>query len=117
MLGKLSRFLRAGARKLAMGRDECLNVPETILVMNKSYSHKGRIPDRFTQSGDNLSPDLEWKGLPSGTRGIVVIMEDGGSGRSSAEPVRPCHRFSCSSDGRSSGRRDSERCKHSGEGH
>ncbi len=76
MLGKLSRFLRAGDRKLAMYRDEFSNVPETIVATSKSFSHKDRIPDRFTQSGDDLSPDLEWNGLPSGTRGVVVIVED-----------------------------------------
>lgn len=76
MLGKLSRFLCAGDRKLAMYRNEFSNAPETIVVTSKSFSHKDRIPDRFTQSGDNLSPDLEWNALPSGTRGVVVIVED-----------------------------------------
>ena len=76
MLGKLLRVLRAGDRKLAMCRDEFSNIPETILVTSKNFSHEDRIPDRFTQSGDNLSPDLEWNSLPSGTRSVVVIVED-----------------------------------------
>ena len=76
MLGRLLRHIRAGDRKLTMCQGEFSSVPETILVTSKSFSHKTQIPDRFTQSGDNLSPNLEWKHLPSGTRDIVVIVED-----------------------------------------
>ncbi len=76
MLGRLLRSLRAGDRKLAMCREEFSTVPETILVTSKSFSHQARIPDRFIRSGNDLSPDLAWKGLPPGTRDVVVIVED-----------------------------------------
>ena len=76
MLGRLLRRIRAGDRNLALYHGEFSNIPETILVTSKSFLHKAQIPDRFTQSGDNLSPNLEWKQLPSGIRDIVVIVED-----------------------------------------
>ena len=76
MLGRLLRRIRAGDRKLTVYHREFSNVPKTILVTSKSFLDKAQIPDRFTQSGDSLSPNLEWKQLPSGTRDIVVIVED-----------------------------------------
>lgn len=76
MLGRLSRLIRSGVGKLAMNLEEFSTVPDTILVTSKSFASGGRIPDRFTQSGENLFPDLEWKRLPSGTREVVVIVED-----------------------------------------
>ena len=76
MLERLFGLLRGGDRKLVMYRDEFSTVPETILVTSKSFSHNDLMPDRLTQSGDDLSPDLAWKPLPSGTRDVVVIVQD-----------------------------------------
>jgi len=34
------------------------------------------IPTKFARAGQNVSPPLEWKGAPPGTRSFVVIVED-----------------------------------------
>ena len=34
------------------------------------------IPRKYTQDGDNLSPPLEWREAPRGTRSFVLIVED-----------------------------------------
>lgn len=34
------------------------------------------IPARYTSDGENLSPPLEWSGLPTGTQQLVIICHD-----------------------------------------
>lgn len=34
------------------------------------------IPTRYTADGDNLSPPLQWQGLPAATRSLAIIADD-----------------------------------------
>ena len=34
------------------------------------------IPQQYTGDGRNVSPPLEWQGLPAGTRSLALICED-----------------------------------------
>ncbi|XGV98573.1 MAG: YbhB/YbcL family Raf kinase inhibitor-like protein [Leptolyngbya sp. BL-A-14] len=34
------------------------------------------IPKRYTSDGENVSPSLEWSGLPSGTQQLAIICHD-----------------------------------------
>ena len=36
----------------------------------------GSIPRRFTCDGQNVSPDLEWAGAPTGTAALVLVVDD-----------------------------------------
>ncbi|MCR6628641.1 MAG: YbhB/YbcL family Raf kinase inhibitor-like protein [Magnetospirillum sp.] len=47
-----------------------------LRVRSPAFSDGSEIPRRFTADGDNLSPPLEWSGIPDGTRSLVVVMED-----------------------------------------
>ena len=38
-------------------------------------SHK-RIPDRYSGYGDNVSPALEWTGVPAGAKALVLFVDD-----------------------------------------
>jgi Raf kinase inhibitor-like YbhB/YbcL family protein len=38
------------------------------------------MPRDYTPDGRNISPPLEWRNLPAGTRQIVVLCEDHGAG-------------------------------------
>lgn len=35
-----------------------------------------RIPDEHTCEGADVSPALEWEGLPPGTRSLALVMDD-----------------------------------------
>jgi Raf kinase inhibitor-like YbhB/YbcL family protein len=36
----------------------------------------GAIPRRFTCDGEDVSPDLEWDGVPEGTAALVLVVDD-----------------------------------------
>lgn len=40
------------------------------------FSHNEEIPKRYTCDGRNISPALEWSGLPEGTKSMVLIVDD-----------------------------------------
>jgi len=51
-----------------------------LRLTSKEISHGGRIPRKFTQEAQgavkDISPPLEWYGVPEATQSLVVIMED-----------------------------------------
>ena len=106
MLGKLLRRVRAGKRKLIMHRAEIADVPETIRVTSLSFVHEGKMPPRLTQSGENLSPAIEWQCLPANTCDIMVIMEDPDAPLN--KPFCAYYRLQSVSAERDTGRGDSE---------
>ena len=53
---------------------------EEIVVESPALSDGETVPRRYTPDGHNLSPPLTWRGLPPGTREIVVICADFGAG-------------------------------------
>jgi Raf kinase inhibitor-like YbhB/YbcL family protein len=48
----------------------------TMTVTSQVFPHNGEIPARFTCDGEDVSPPLEWSGLPRGTKAIVLIVDD-----------------------------------------
>ncbi len=47
-----------------------------LKLTSSAFSHKQPIPRKYTCQGENISPALEWTGLPAGTRSLVLIVED-----------------------------------------
>jgi Raf kinase inhibitor-like YbhB/YbcL family protein len=45
-------------------------------LASTAFKDGGEIPSRFTGEGDDLSPDLSWRGLPEGTRSLVLMVDD-----------------------------------------
>lgn len=43
---------------------------------SSSFEDYGKIPQRFTADGENLSPALEWSDIPSGCKSLTLICED-----------------------------------------
>jgi len=41
-----------------------------------AFAHGGAIPSKFTCDGEDLSPHIAWKGIPAGTKSLVLIMDD-----------------------------------------
>jgi Raf kinase inhibitor-like YbhB/YbcL family protein len=52
-----------------------LNVAE-LRVRSPAFEAHGRIPERHTGDGEDISPTLEWSGVPESTRSFAVIMHD-----------------------------------------
>ncbi|MGC9071937.1 MAG: YbhB/YbcL family Raf kinase inhibitor-like protein [Acidilobus sp.] len=48
----------------------------TFTLTTPSFQDGGAIPRRHTCDGEDVSPRLEWNGVPSGTRSLALIMYD-----------------------------------------
>ena len=48
----------------------------TITITSPAFAHNQGIPARYTCDGEDLSPALEWSGLPGETRSVVLIVDD-----------------------------------------
>jgi len=45
-------------------------------LRTRAFESHGRIPDRFSGYGDNVSPALEWTEAPRGTKSFALICHD-----------------------------------------
>ncbi|MBX5462600.1 MAG: YbhB/YbcL family Raf kinase inhibitor-like protein [Steroidobacteraceae bacterium] len=48
----------------------------TLTVTTSAFRPDGRIPNRFTRDGGNVSPEIEWQGAPPQTRSYALVVED-----------------------------------------
>lgn len=48
----------------------------SLKLWSKAFGHGGEIPRRYTCDGKNISPPLEWSGIPQGTRSLVLVIDD-----------------------------------------
>jgi Raf kinase inhibitor-like YbhB/YbcL family protein len=48
----------------------------SLVLMSSAFKNGETIPERCTCSGLNKSPALEWRGIPRGTRSLVLILDD-----------------------------------------
>lgn len=47
-----------------------------IKVTSPAFNEGGMIPTKYTCDGDDMSPPLNWSGIPSGTKTIALISDD-----------------------------------------
>lgn len=47
-----------------------------IQISSSAFGHEGFIPQKYTCDGENISPPLSWKNIPSGTKSIAIINDD-----------------------------------------
>lgn len=47
-----------------------------LAVTIQAFAANQKIPDRFSRDGDNLSPQLEWRGEPAETQSFALVVED-----------------------------------------
>ncbi|MFZ1025485.1 MAG: YbhB/YbcL family Raf kinase inhibitor-like protein [Limnoraphis robusta] len=52
-----------------------LNI-KNLRIVSPAFTAGDRIPKRYTSEGENVSPALEWSGLPSGTQQLALICHD-----------------------------------------
>lgn len=48
-----------------------LNI-KNLRIVSPAFTSGDRIPKRYTSEGKNISPPLEWSGLPSGTKQLAM---------------------------------------------
>lgn len=50
---------------------------EMVLTINSpAFLHEGVIPPAYTCEGADISPPLEWLGVPAGTKSLALIVDD-----------------------------------------
>jgi Raf kinase inhibitor-like YbhB/YbcL family protein len=47
-----------------------------MLIRSPAFADGAAIPRQFTCEGDDLSPPVEWSGLPPGTQSLVLLCDD-----------------------------------------
>jgi hypothetical protein len=52
-----------------------LNIAD-LAISTPAFPPRGAIPDKHVYDGQNISPQLDWTGVPSGTRELAVICHD-----------------------------------------
>lgn len=77
VLGRLLRNVRAGAQRSPLA-DNSFDAPAVITVTSAAFGEGGPIPPMCAGKGvgDDVSPQLGWTGVPSGTRQLVLIIDD-----------------------------------------
>lgn len=50
--------------------------PALIAVRSDAFADGGNIPDQFSAYHQNISPPLEWSGVPDAARSLVLLVED-----------------------------------------
>lgn len=47
-----------------------------MILKSPAFEEGGMIPDRHTCDGENISPPLEWEGVPEGVKSYALLCED-----------------------------------------
>ena len=47
-----------------------------LKLTSPAFKHHDHIPERHTSDGEDVSPALEWSGVPDGTSAFAVVMHD-----------------------------------------
>jgi Raf kinase inhibitor-like YbhB/YbcL family protein len=47
-----------------------------IQISSEAFGDGQRVPTKYTQDGQNVSPPLSWKGVPEKTKELALIVED-----------------------------------------
>jgi Raf kinase inhibitor-like YbhB/YbcL family protein len=53
-----------------------MSSPTPFVLASSGFEDGAAIPPRFTCDGADVSPPLEWRGAPAGTRSLVLIVHD-----------------------------------------
>lgn len=59
----------------AQKQDEVIQMGELKLT-SSAFKNEGRIPDKYTCMGEDISPPLEINGVPEGAKSLVLIIDD-----------------------------------------
>jgi len=48
----------------------------TLILNSSAFENGAEIPARYTCKGDDVSPPLNWQGVPEAARSLVLIVDD-----------------------------------------
>ncbi len=48
----------------------------TMIIRSPAFQHEHAIPPHYTCDGSDISPPLEWSGVPSGAKSLALIVDD-----------------------------------------
>ena len=77
-LGRLLRGVRAGEGRLVEASPKLAHVPVALELHTPAWAAGAAIPIRHAGRGvgDNVSPALAWRGVPTKAAELVLLMED-----------------------------------------
>jgi Raf kinase inhibitor-like YbhB/YbcL family protein len=77
LLGKLLRRFRAGEDRSPLAGPEYTGT-QAIDITSTAFTDGGAIPQKHAGKGvgDNVSPALQWTGIPADAQQLVLIMDD-----------------------------------------
>ncbi len=47
-----------------------------LTLISTAFSNGGMIPSQYTCDGSNISPPLQWSGVPASTKTVALIVDD-----------------------------------------
>lgn len=47
-----------------------------LTITSPAFFHKSQIPRQYTCDGLDISPPLEWSGIPDGAKSLVLVVDD-----------------------------------------
>lgn len=69
-------FLSAAGKEVSEATTEKGGAPMSLSITSPVFSQNGEIPARHTCDGQDVSPPLNWSGLPEGTKSLALIVAD-----------------------------------------
>ncbi len=48
----------------------------SLILTSTAFRHNGEIPEQYSCDGEDISPPLNWSGVPDGTKSLVLIVDD-----------------------------------------
>jgi Raf kinase inhibitor-like YbhB/YbcL family protein len=78
-VGRALQSVRAGAEDLAVAHTEITGVNASIELSSPAFEYNAKMPAKYTADGEGVSPPLEWRGVPSDSQAIVLLVEDADS--------------------------------------
>jgi Raf kinase inhibitor-like YbhB/YbcL family protein len=61
---------------LAMSLFFMMEQPMALILSSSAFQPNAPIPPQYTCNGENISPPLEWSGVPQGTQTFVLLCDD-----------------------------------------
>jgi Raf kinase inhibitor-like YbhB/YbcL family protein len=68
--------LIAACRQDDVGSPVITTPPASIILTSPAFADGEPIPERFTCDGEDVSPPLDWSGVPEGTVSLALIVDD-----------------------------------------
>jgi Raf kinase inhibitor-like YbhB/YbcL family protein len=65
-----------GGAQSESGKEPAMTAPSSITVTSRAFQDGGKIPTKYSCDGDDVSPPLAWKGLPTNTGAVALVVDD-----------------------------------------